>query len=293
MELLIQQLVNGLAVGSIYALIALGYTMVYGTIKLINFAHGDVYMMGAFIGYFAVMVLKLNVFLALLVAMVACAILGVVIERVAYKPLRKSTRVAALITAIGVSYLLENAMSYFFGAESRPFPSDFGTETFTLFGDVSVNGKQILIFGITVLLMALLQFIVRYTKMGKAMRAVAVDEQAAQLMGIDVDGVISFTFALGSALAGIAGVLVGVYYNTISTTMGITVGLKALVAAVLGGIGSIPGAMVGGYLIGLLETMVSFFGYSPYRDGVVYFLLFIILIVLPAGLFGKNVREKV
>ena len=293
MELLIQQLVNGLAVGSIYALIALGYTMVYGTIKLINFAHGDVYMMGAFIGYFAVMVLKLNVFLALLVAMVACAILGVVIERVAYKPLRKSTRVAALITAIGVSYLLENAMSYFFGAEARPFPSDFGTETFTLFGDVSVNGKQILIFGITVLLMALLQFIVRYTKMGKAMRAVAVDEQAAQLMGIDVDGVISFTFALGSALAGIAGVLVGVYYNTISTTMGITVGLKAFVAAVLGGIGSIPGAMVGGYLIGLLETMVSFFGYSPYRDGVVYFLLFIILIVLPAGLFGKNVREKV
>ncbi|OFT79238.1 ABC transporter permease [Granulicatella sp. HMSC30F09] len=293
MELLIQQLVNGLAVGSIYALIALGYTMVYGTIKLINFAHGDVYMMGAFIGYFAVMVLKLNVFLALLLAMVACAVLGVVIERVAYKPLRKSTRVAALITAIGVSYLLENAMSYFFGAESRPFPSDFGTETFTLFGDVSVNGKQILIFGITVLLMALLQFIVRYTKMGKAMRAVAVDEQAAQLMGIDVDGVISFTFALGSALAGIAGVLVGVYYNTISTTMGITVGLKAFVAAVLGGIGSIPGAMVGGYLIGLLETMVSFFGYSPYRDGVVYFLLFIILIVLPAGLFGKNVREKV
>lgn len=293
MELLIQQLVNGLAVGSIYALIALGYTMVYGTIKLINFAHGDVYMMGAFIGYFAVMVLKLNVFLALLVAMVACAVLGVVIERVAYKPLRKSTRVAALITAIGVSYLLENVMSYFFGAESRPFPSDFGTETFTLFGDISVNGKQILIFGITVLLMALLQFIVRYTKMGKAMRAVAVDEQAAQLMGIDVDGVISFTFALGSALAGIAGVLVGVYYNTISTTMGITVGLKAFVAAVLGGIGSIPGAMVGGYLIGLLETMVSFFGYSPYRDGVVYFLLFIILIVLPAGLFGKNVREKV
>ena len=288
-----QQLVNGLAVGSIYALIALGYTMVYGTIKLINFAHGDVYMMGAFIGYFAVMVLKMNVFVALLVAMVACAVLGVVIERVAYKPLRNSTRVAALITAIGVSYLLENAMSYFFGAESRPFPSDFGTETITLFGDVSVNGKQILIFGVTVVLMALLQFIVRYTKMGKAMRAVAVDEQAAQLMGIDVDGVISFTFALGSAFAGIAGVLVGVYYNTISTTMGITVGLKAFVAAVLGGIGSIPGAMVGGYLIGLLETMVSFFGYSPYRDGVVYFLLFIILIVLPAGLFGKNVREKV
>ena len=186
MELLVQQLVNGLAVGSIYALIALGYTMVYGTIKLINFAHGDVYMMGAFVGYYAVIVLKLNVFLALFIAMVACAVLGVVIERVAYKPLRKSTRVAALITAIGVSFLLENAMSYFFGAETRPFPSDFGSETVTLFGNISVTGKQILVFGITVALMALLQFIVKYTKMGKAMRAVAVDEQAAQLMGIDI-----------------------------------------------------------------------------------------------------------
>ena len=293
MELLIQQLVNGLAVGSIYALIALGYTMVYGTIKLINFAHGDVYMMGAFIGYFAVMVLKLNVFLALLVAMVACAVLGVVIERVAYKPLRKSTRVAALITAIGVSYLLENVMSYFFGAESRPFPSDFGTETFTLFGDVSVNGKQILIFGITVLLMALLQFIVRYTKMGKAMRAVSVDSDAAQLMGINVNRTISFTFALGSALAGAAGVLIALYYNSLEPLMGVTPGLKSFVAAVLGGIGIIPGAALGGFVIGLLETFATAFGMSDFRDAIVYGILLLILIVRPAGILGKNVKEKV
>ena len=225
--------------------------------------------------------------------MVSCAVLGVVIERVAYKPLRRSTRVAALITAIGVSFLLENLMSYLFGAEIRPFPSDFGTTNYTLFGNITINGKQILIFATTVILMALLQFIVHYTKMGKAMRAVAVDEDAAQLMGIDVDQVISFTFALGSSLAGIAGVLVALYYNTFSATMGIVPGLKAFVAAVLGGIGSIPGAMIGGYVIGLLETLVSYLGFSPYKDGVVYFLLFVILLVLPAGLFGKNVKEKV
>ena len=293
MELLMQQLVNGLAVGSIYALIALGYTMVYGTIKLINFAHGDVYMMGAFIGYFAVMVLKMNVFVALLVAMVACAVLGVVIERVAYKPLRNSTRVAALITAIGVSYLLENAMSYFFGAESRPFPSDFGTETITLFGDVSVNGKQILIFGVTVVLMALLQFIVRYTKMGKAMRAVSVDSDAAQLMGINVNRTISFTFALGSALAGAAGVLIALYYNSLEPLMGVTPGLKSFVAAVLGGIGIIPGAALGGFVIGLLETFATAFGMSDFRDAIVYGILLLILIVRPAGILGKNVKEKV
>ena len=289
---MLQQLVNGLILGSVYALLALGYTMVYGIIKLINFAHGDIYMMGAFIGYFLINSFQMNFFVALIVAMIATAILGVVIEFLAYRPLRHSTRIAVLITAIGVSFLLEYGMVYLVGANTRAFPQAIQTVRYDL-GPISLTNIQLLILTVSLILMVLLQLIVQKTKMGKAMRAVAVDEQAAQLMGIDVDGVISFTFALGSALAGIAGVLVGVYYNTISTTMGITVGLKAFVAAVLGGIGSIPGAMVGGYLIGLLETMVSFFGYSPYRDGVVYFLLFIILIVLPAGLFGKNVREKV
>ena len=292
MQLFMQQLINGIALGSIYALVALGYTMVYGTIKLINFAHGDIYMVGAFFGYFLVSVLQMNVYLAMIVAMFFCAILGVVIERIAYKPLRNSTRVAALITAIGVSYLLQNSMIYFVGPEVKAFPGTVTNQIYRVFGLV-INSKQILVFITTVIFMVLLQIIVKYTKMGKAMRAVAVDAEAAQLMGINVDRVISFTFALGSGLAGIAGVLVGVYYNSIIPTMGIAYGLKAFVAAVVGGIGSIPGAMVGGYLIGLLETIVTFLGWSTYRDAAVYGLLIVILLVLPSGLFVKNVREKV
>lgn len=292
MQLFLQQLINGIALGSIYALVALGYTMVYGTIRLINFAHGDIFMMGAFFGYYLVSSLGMNVYLAMLVAMAFCAILGVVIERIAYKPLRNSTRVAALITAIGVSYLLQNAMVYFVGPEVKPFPSTVTNQIFRVFGLV-VNTKQILVLVITLSLMVILQLIVKKTKIGKAMRAVAVDAEAAQLMGINVDQVISVTFAIGSGLAGIAGVLVGVYYNSISPLMGTAYGLKAFVAAVVGGVGSIPGAMIGGYLIGLLETVVTFLGWSTYRDAAVYGLLIIILLVLPAGLFGKNEKEKV
>ena len=288
----LQQLFNGLSTGSIYALIALGYTMVYGTIRLINFAHGDILMMGAFFGFYLVNVQGMDFYLSLALTMVFTSVLGVTIERVAYKPLRKSTRVAALITAIGVSFLLENAMIYFFGPEVKAYPTSFTTTTFKVMGAV-INSKQILIFVTTILLMVALQFIVKYTKMGKAMRAVAVDEEAAQLMGINVDAVISFTFALGSALAGVAGVLYGLYFNQMAATMGLTPGLKAFVAAVVGGIGSIPGAMVGGYLIGLLETFVSAFGGSAFKDAAVYALLIVILLVLPAGLFGKNVKEKV
>ncbi|WP_315018960.1 branched-chain amino acid ABC transporter permease [Abiotrophia defectiva] len=288
----LQQLFNGLSTGSIYALIALGYTMVYGTIRLINFAHGDILMMGAFFGFYLVNVQGMDFYLSLALTMVFTSVLGVTIERVAYKPLRKSTRVAALITAIGVSFLLENAMIYFFGPEVKAYPTSFKTTTFKVMG-AAINSKQILIFVATILLMVALQFIVKYTKMGKAMRAVAVDEEAAQLMGINVDAVISFTFALGSALAGVAGVLYGLYYNQMAATMGLTPGLKAFVAAVVGGIGSIPGAMVGGYLIGLLETFVSAFGGSTFKDAAVYALLIVILLVLPAGLFGKNVKEKV
>lgn len=292
MQLFMQQLVNGISLGSIYALIALGYTMVYGTIRLINFAHGDIYMVGAFFGYFLVSVLNVNVFLAMLLAGVFCAILGVVIEKVAYKPLRKSTRVAALITAIGVSFFLQNVMIYFLGPEVRAFPSTIPVMPFRVFGIV-INMKQVFVFITTVILMIVLNAIVKHTKMGKAMRAVAVDSEAAELMGIDVNRVISFTFALGSALAGVAGVLVGVYYNSISATMGTTPGLKAFVAAVVGGVGSIPGAMIGGYLIGLLETIVTFMGGSMYKDAAVYALLIVILLIKPSGLFGKNVKEKV
>ena len=292
MQLFLQQLVNGVALGSIYALMALGYTMVYGTIKLINFAHADVFMMGAFVGYYLVTVLEMNLFLAMIIAMIFCAILGVVIERVAYKPLRNSTRVASLITAIGVSYFLQNIMIYFLGPEVRSFPSPLETSIYRI-GNIVINSKQILVFVITVILMIVLYSIVQRSKMGKAMRAVAVDSEASQLMGIDVNRVISFTFALGSGLAGIAGVLVGDYYNSISPGMGTALGLKAFVAAVVGGVGSIPGAMVGGYVIGILETIVTFMGGSMYKDAVVYGLLIVILLVLPSGLFGKNVKEKV
>lgn len=292
MQLFMQQMINGIALGSIYALVALGYTMVYGTIKLINFAHGEVYMLGAFIGFYLIQTFDINIYLAMLIAMLCCAIIGVIIERVAYKPLRKSTRVAALITAIGVSYFIQNLMAYQLGPEVRAFPAAMKTQVYHVAGIV-INSKQLFVFITTIILMIVLTLIVNKTKMGKAMRAVAVDAEAAQLMGIDVNRVISFTFALGSGLAGIAGVLVGVYYNSISPFMGVTSGLKAFVAAVVGGIGSIPGAMVGGYLIGLLETLVTYLGWSTYKDAAVYVLLIIILLVLPAGLFGKNVREKV
>lgn len=292
MQLFLQQLVNGVALGSIYALVALGYTMVYGTIRLINFAHGDIYMMGAFFGYYLVSMLGVNVYLAMILAMAFCALLGIVIERIAYLPLRNSTRVAALITAIGVSYLLQNSMVYFVGPEVKAFPSAITNQIIRV-GGIVINSKQIFVVVTTLILMFVLNFIVKYTKMGKAMRAVAVDSEAAQLMGINVNRVISFTFGIGSGLAGIAGVLVGVYYNSISPMMGTTYGLKAFVAAVVGGVGSIPGAMVGGYLIGLLETVVTYIGLSTYRDAAVYGLLIVILLVLPAGLFGKNVKEKV
>lgn len=292
MQLFMQQLVNGIALGSIYALIALGYTMVYGTIKLINFAHGDVFMLGAFLGAYLIVDLKLNMWLTLPIVMLACAVIGIIIERVAYKPLRNSTRVAALITAIGVSFFLQNIMIYFLGPEVAAFPSPMKVVPYRILGLV-ITSKQILVFVLTVILMVLLYYIVQKTKMGVAMRAVSVDTEAATLMGIDVDAVISFTFALGSALAGAAGVLYGIYYNSISPTMGTVPGLKAFIASVVGGIGSIPGAMVGGYLIGLLETIVTYLGLSQYKDAVVYGLLIVILLVLPAGLFGKNVKEKV
>lgn len=294
MEEVLQQLINGLSLGSIYALIALGYTMVYGIIQLINFAHGDVYMVGAFAGYFCMTALSLGFFESLLIAMTACTVLGVVIERVAYRPLRQSTRIAVLITAIGVSLVLQYTMMYFVGAGVRSYPPlpAFMEGSFTV-GGVLIKNLQVLIIGISVTLMVLLQFIVKKTRVGKAMRAVSQDAEAARLMGIDVDRTISLTFALGSALAGAAGVLVGVYYNSINPLMGLMPGLKAFVAAVFGGIGLIPGALLGAYVIGSLETFVAGAGYSMFRDAVVFAVLIAILIVKPTGLLGKNVREKV
>lgn len=292
MSQFLQQMVNGLSLGSIYALIALGYTMVYGIVKLINFAHGDIYMLGAYVAFVVTTYLGVGFFPALLASMLFCGILGVLIERIAYKPLRHATRISALITAIGVSYVIEYTTQYFMGSEIKTYPPLLPNTSFSL-GSISITIQQVYIFGITFILMLALQFIIQKTKMGRAMRAVSVDEDAAKLMGINVDRTISFTFLLGSALAGVAGVLVGVYYNSINPLMGMTPGLKAFIAAVFGGIGSIPGAMIGGIFIGISETLVTAYGSSLYKDAIVYVILILILIIKPDGLLGKNKKEKV
>ena len=292
MEQLLQQIINGISLGSIYALIALGYTMVYGIINLINFAHGDIYMIGAYIGFASTTFLGMGFIPALITSMILSAVLGVVIEKAAYKPIRNSTRIAALITAISVSLFLEYGMMYFVKPETRTFPEVLPSKNIML-GNLVVNIKDIYIVIVTVIMMLALQYIIHKTKTGMAMRAVAMDSEAAKLMGISVDNTISMTFAIGSCLAGAAGVLVGVYYNSIDPLMGIIPGLKAFIAAVIGGIGIIPGAMFGGYLLGITETMVSAYGYSLYKDAVAFALLIIMLLIKPKGLLGKNVREKV
>ncbi|QUG41535.1 branched-chain amino acid ABC transporter permease [Psychrobacillus sp. INOP01] len=288
----IQQLINGISLGSIYALIALGYTMVYGIIKLINFAHGDVFMVGSFIGFYSITVFGLGFFPALILSMAACALFGVIIERIAYKRLRNATRIAALITAIGVSLLIEYGVIYIRGAQPEAYPDVFSNRSFEFLG-AQISMQSILILSVSVVLMILLQFIVHKTKTGKAMRAVSHDTEAAKLMGINVDNTISATFAIGSALAGAAGVIFGVYYTKIDPLMGVIPGVKAFVAAVLGGIGIIPGAMVGGLVLGVVETIVSALGFSLWRDAAAFIILILILIFRPSGIFGKNTREKV
>lgn len=289
----LQQLINGISLGSIYALIALGYTMVYGIIKLINFAHGDIYMLGAYIGFVCITYLGLGFVPSLTISMILCAVLGILIEKLAYKPLRNAARIAVLITAIGVSLFLEYGTMAIVGPTIRTFPQVFPQSRFEIIDGVVINVTQIYILLVTIVLMILLQYIVRMTRMGKAMRAVSTDQDAARLMGINVDRTISFTFAIGSALAGAAGILVGIYYNSIDPLMGMIPGIKAFVAAVLGGIGIIPGAMLGGISIGVIETFVSGYGSSLYKDAAAYAILILVLIVKPSGLLGKNVREKV
>lgn len=294
MEQIIQQLINGISLGSIYALIALGYTMVYGIINLINFAHGDIYMMGAYIGYFLTTFTGLGFFPALIIAMLSCSILGMVIEKIAYKPIRNSTRISALITAISVSLFLQYTMMYFVGPQTRTFPEVLDSKRINILGEkVFLDMKNIYIVLITLSLMIILQFVIQRTKIGKAMRAVSLDKEAAELMGINVDRTISYTFAIGSALAGAAGVLVGIYYNTINPLMGSVPGLKAFIAAVLGGIGIIPGAVFGGFFLGMTETVVSAYGGSVFKDAVAFAILIVVLLVKPNGLLGKTVREKV
>ncbi|MBE3595683.1 MAG: branched-chain amino acid ABC transporter permease [Hydrogenibacillus sp.] len=288
----LQQLLNGISLGSIYALIALGYTMVYGIVKLINFAHGDVFMLGAFIGFYGLTALHLGFIPSILLAMAITSIIGVLIERVAYRRLRNSPRIAALTTAIGVSLFIEYTTIYIRGPQPEAYPDLFGNDKLHILG-ATIRADALIILLISIVLMLLLQWIVHYTKIGKAMRAVSYDAEAARLMGISVDRTISWTFALGSALAGAAGVIFGLYYTKIEPLMGLIPGLKAFIAAVLGGIGSIPGAMIGGLVLGLVETWVSALGFSLVRDAVAFVILILILLFMPQGLFGKNVREKV
>ncbi|MDO9592274.1 MAG: branched-chain amino acid ABC transporter permease [Firmicutes bacterium HGW-Firmicutes-10] len=292
MQQFLQQTINGLSIGGVYALIALGYTMVYGIIKLINFAHGEIFMFGAYVGMIAVMNFNIPIYLAFVIAMAVTALFGVIIERVAYKPLRKSSRTAALITAIGVSFLIQNGVLMVMGANIYAFPQVIPNRFFTVFG-LRLNMLQLVIFATSIALMIILQFIVSKTKLGRAMRSVAVDKDAAALMGVNVDNVITITFAIGSALAAAAGIMVGLYYIKVFPFMGFTPGLKAFVAAVFGGIGIIPGAMIGGFAIGLIETYVAGYGSTLYKDAVVFIILILILLVKPSGLLGKNVKEKV
>ena len=288
----LQQLVNGISLGSIYALIALGYTMIYGIIKLINFAHGDIYMVGAYIGFYAITQAHLSIVPALIISFVVTGILGMVVEKLAYKPLRHAPRISVLITAIGVSFFLEYTSMYFVSPTPRTFPALFGDVAIEL-GGIVINGQQMLILGITTILMIVLTYVVHRTKTGKAMRAASFDTETAQLMGIDSDRIISITFGIGSALAAVAGVLVGVYYNSMDPLMGIMPGLKAFVAAVLGGIGILPGAVVGGLILGIVEAFVSGFVSSTFRDAAAFAILILVLLFKPTGIFGKNTKEKV
>ncbi len=292
-----QQVINGITLGSVYALIAVGYTMVYGVIELINFAHGEVYMMGAFFSFTMVTSMGLSIWVAFPVAIALCAVMGVILDIVAYRPLRNAPRLAALITAIGMSIFLQNLALVIWGAEIKSFPRAklppiFSKVALTI-GSIQVTWLQVFILGVAIVIMAGLHAIIHRTKVGTAMRAIAQDKVTASLMGINVNRVISFTFAIGSGMGGVAGILVGMYYNAIWPTMGYIAGIKAFAAAVLGGIGSVPGAMLGGGILGMAEVMGAGYISSPYRDGIAYAVMILVIIFKPAGLLGKSTAEKV
>lgn len=285
-------LISGLSLGSIYALIALGYTMVYGIAKMLNFAHGDVIMVGAFTVIVSVMMLGFPIWVGLLLSVVICTVLGMTIERVAYKPLRKAEPLTVLITAIGVSYLLQNVALLIFGSTQKSFTKVFHVSS-VHFGDVSMSGESVVTLAVTIVIMICLSLFINKTRAGKAMRAVSQDKEAAELMGISVNRTISLTFAIGSALAAVAGVFYGATYGFIGPFTGSMPGIKAFVAAVFGGIGSIPGAMVGGILLGVLESMSKAYISTELSDAIVFASLIVVLLVRPTGLFGKVIKEKV
>jgi branched-chain amino acid transport system permease protein len=291
----IKQIINGLQVGSIYALVALGYTMVYGIVKLINFAHGDFIMVGAYVSLGAIPVLLklgLPAWFCVIFAIIVCSLLGMLTERIAYKPLRGSNSLSVLITAIAVSLLLQNIFLLIFGSASKAFPNVFNMNSLQL-GAIQISGATFLTIIISVIVMVLLQIFVKTTKMGKSLRAVSENSKAATLMGINVNHTISLTFAIGSGLAAIASVMYCSAYPLADPYMGSMLGLKAFVAAVLGGIGSIPGAMLGGFIIGLVESMTKAYISSQLADAFVFGILILVLLIKPTGILGKNLGEKV
>ena len=293
MSYVFSQTVNALQLGSIYALVALGYTMVYGIILLLNFAHGDIIMVGAYVTYYAMTSFHLHPLVSVVLAVVMSTLLGVVIEKVAYTPLRSAPRLSLLITAIGISFLLENGAQLLFGTDTKSMAQDPLIPGTLTVGGVSITYAALITILVSVVSMVALTLLVQRTKLGKAMRAVSEDMGAAQLMGISLNRTISFTFAVGSALAGIGSELHIASYFQASPMMGSMLGLKAFVAAVLGGIGSIPGAMIGGFAIGVVETLVTAAGRSTWKDGVVFAILIVVLLLKPTGILGKQITEKV
>ena len=290
----LQHFINGMSIGAVYAIIALGYTMVYGIAKMLNFAHGDVIMVGAYIAFCMTNYLKLPAVVGIVAAMLVCMLLGVIIEALAYRPLRGASSLAVLITAIGISYFLQNAAQLIWGEATKSFTSVVSMAPIKLFNDqLVITGEVLLTLGVSVLVMICLTLFTGKTKMGKAMRAVAEDRDAAQLMGINVNRTISVTFAIGSALAAVAGVLLCSTVPTLQPTTGSMPGIRAFTAAVFGGIGSIPGAMIGGVVLGLIETFSKAYISTQFSDAIVFWVLIIILLVKPAGLLGKRIQEKV
>ncbi len=290
----LQYLINGISIGSVYAIIALGYTMVYGIARMLNFAHGDVIMVGAYMSYCVTSYLGLPPAVGVLTAVVVCTLLGVLIEGLAYRPLRGVPSLAVLITAIGVSYFLQNAAQLIFGSAPKNFKSIVAMKPLVLFnGGLTITGEVIVTIAACIVIMIGLTVFTNRTKMGKSMRAVSEDRDAAQLMGINVNRTISVTFAIGSALAAVAGVLLCSTVPTLMPTTGSMPGIRAFTAAVFGGIGSIPGAMLGGILLGVIETFSKAYLSTQFSDAIVFLVLIVILLVKPAGLLGKNVQEKV
>ncbi|WP_313233542.1 branched-chain amino acid ABC transporter permease [Tissierella praeacuta] len=287
-----EQLSNGIALGSIYALTAIGFTMVYGIIRLINFAHGDVYMIGAFLTYTGLTIFNMPIMLAFLFGMIGASIFGILIAKFAYSPVFKAPKINLFLSAVGVGIFLENFAMLIWGPETQSFPTVINNKVFSFMG-IRVNTIQLIILGTTIVLVAVLTYIVQYTRIGRAMRCVSQDMDVSRLMGINTNKVVYFTFALGSSLGAAAGTLVAIYYKAAYPMMGYVPGLKAFIAAVIGGIGSIPGAMLGGLIMGVSESLGAAYISSGYRDAIAFIILIIILVLKPDGLLGKGIKEKV